>query len=404
MKKANILFIVSCLFLIESGLSSVGYKSLTVNDVIKLAITNSHEYSLLKKELNKTSGNNWFLSLFIPQLSANYNFSYDSTTTSNFSVDVEIPISPLLVLNSQRNIHNLKESMLRIKLLKSKMEAIDNSLNLYNLLSGEKYVACIYKEVISKASGLAIHDKRSMNLIEDMKLSLKQHLITIKEMTYDLKNMLSVPQAMSIKLGGDILSSKYFHELLHKINYDISNGKISASLDFLISSENKKILKEKNAIEWISNSVSLFLNLNSAIVPNQDESKELSYGIKVNIFDILNLFSVNLVFSNTSGITFSFSANKASTESGLFSISNFTLLPDSSIQSQYKQKITILYDKMLVYREQYDNALKNIPSTFTNIEDVEGLYDYLANIENLSQFKSLYVQTVLSLGKLLNVL
>ncbi len=404
--KTAIIFIGICFFVTAMGLSSIKYEPLTIKSTIKLAVINSSDCSLTEMKLSKMNGNGWILSMFTPEISANYSFSYSSTITNDFNAYVEVPISPLFVLSNKKNIHDLKESVLKTKFLQTKMKTIDNALNLYNLLFEEQHIASVYNTIISKACRLNMSDERSKEVIENMKISLDQHLITIEEMSYDLKNMLSIPQSRNIKLVDDILSSKYFSELLRKIKYAVSNQRFPEPPNLLILDENRKILKEENAIRWISNSFSFFLNLDNIVDLIQSKSHELSYGIKMNILSVLNLFNLSLTLSNTSGIAFSISMNGIPTKN--LDVSNnystsFSSAKNQNIQSQYKHKIVILYKKMLIYYEEYKNLLKHIPKTFT-MDNVEYLSNYIANIERLSQMKSLYIQTVLKLSELLCIL
>ena len=262
MKKFKMFFVIVgiCILLTELGMASAKYRPLTITNIIKLSVVNSQECSSFETKLNHMNDNNWVLPMFMPKFSVDYSFSYNSTIVNNLNANMEIPISPLFVLDKQKNINNLRENVLKVELRQSKMKAMNDALNLYNLLFEEEHLAEVYKMVINKACKLSSNDELSNEIIDNMKISLKQHLITIEEMSYDLKNVLSIPQEENIKLTEDVFSSKYLSILLKKIRHIVNDKCFPQSPSLLIANENEKAVEEENNIRWIYNSVSFFLN------------------------------------------------------------------------------------------------------------------------------------------------
>ncbi|OAA21515.1 hypothetical protein [Kosmotoga sp. DU53] len=397
MRKLIILFLMFIL-IFSMGISKSEYLRLTVKGVISLALKNSVQYQLSMSNIKELEKKQELISLFSPRLSTFLNFQSTGNSLS-LGLSIQIPISPILAVNKRCTIQELKREVEVIRSQKTSAETLKNALNLFSLLSNEKSLLSMYETLLAQIQ----QNSFPKETIREISYAIKKHKITMEEMEFDLKNMLGIPQNKNILIGEELINSDYFNELVSKIHNLMANTNIPKSPDVLLTKKNARILELERETSRIMDAVSFFVDLNRMSNTFDSGTIEFSYGIRINLLDLPG--NINLSIDISKGKDLELSLNTII--GGLNRVRDFNdhlTANDKEMekaQMTYEHNLRILYQKLLVYRDEYEDLISTCNPPLNGDPNV--FLSYFSEAEKMLRKRALYIQTVLELAQLLMI-
>jgi len=397
MRKLIILFLMFIL-IFSMGISKSEYLRLTVKGVISLALKNSVQYQLSMSNIKELEKKQELISLFSPRLSTFLNFQSTGNSLS-LGLSIQIPISPILAVNKRCTIQELKREVEVIRSQKTSAETLKNALNLFSLLSNEKSLLSMYETLLAQIQ----QNSFPKETIREISYAIKKHKITMEEMEFDLKNMLGIPQNKNILIGEELINSDYFNELVSKIHNLMANTNIPKSPDVLLTKKNARILELERETSRIMDAVSFFVDLNRMSNTFDSGTIEFSYGIRINLLDLPG--NINLSIDISKGKDLELSLNTII--GGLNRVRDFNdhlTANDKEMekaQMTYEHNLRILYQKLLVYRDEYEDLISSCNPPLNGDPNV--FLSYFSEAEKMLRKRALYIQTVLELAQLLMI-
>lgn len=380
------------------GISKSEYLRLTVKGVISLALKNSVQYQLSMSNIKELEKKQELISLFSPRLSTFLNFQSTGNSLS-LGLSIQIPISPILAVNKRCTIQELKREVEVIRSQKTSAETLKNALNLFSLLSNEKSLLSMYETLLAQIQ----QNSFPKETIREISYAIKKHKITMEEMEFDLKNMLGIPQNKNILIGEELINSDYFNELVSKIHNLMANTNIPKSPDVLLTKKNARILELERETSRIMDAVSFFVDLNRMSNTFDSGTIEFSYGIRINLLDLPG--NINLSIDISKGKDLELSLNTII--GGLNRVRDFNdhlTANDKEMekaQMTYEHNLRILYQKLLVYRDEYEDLISTCNPPLNGDPNV--FLSYFSEAEKMLRKRALYIQTVLELAQLLMI-